>query len=161
MQPLVEHLFRFVMYVMFGLSMEVIYAMHGISMAMGQKVPRRVPVKYVEGFVSAYMIPLHGFGLLFLFEPASDAIAGFHWLLRFAIYAVGISSVEALYGWILDRVLGFYPWEYYALSKFRVFRRGYTLWTLVPNWGIAGLLLEVYTGLIRHLSPHVAGFFGL
>jgi len=41
-----------------------------------------------------------------------------------------------------------------------MFKRGYTLWTLVPMWGFAGMMLEVYSGLLLHLSPHVAGYFG-
>lgn len=159
METLVAHLFRFVLYSMFGLCMEVLFAAHGIDVVLGYKVPRRVPRKYLEGFVSLTMIPLHGLGLLFLFEPGAAAIQELHFTLRFALYAVGITATEAAYGWLCEKVLGFYSWDYYAGSKYRVFKRGYTLWTLVPLWGLAGMLLEPYSQLVKHLAPFAVEFF--
>jgi len=72
---------------------------------------------------------------------------------------LAFSFSEVAWGWILDKSIGFYPWDYYAQSKYKVFKRGYTLWTLVPQWGLAGLFLEVYSDLLRYLSPHVVAFF--
>ncbi len=159
METVVAHLFRFTLYVMFGLCMEVLFAAHGIDLVLGYKIPRRVPRKYLEGFVSLTMVPLHGLGLLFLFEPGSAYVQDLHFTIRFAIYAVGITLMEALYGWACHKVLGFYSWDYYAESKYRVFKRGYTLWTLVPLWGIAGMLLEPYSQLLQHLTPYAVAFF--
>lgn len=150
--------FRFIMYVLFGLTLETIFAVDGIDRALGFPVHRRVPKKYLEGFVSLYMIPLHGLGLLFLFEPASRAIASWPFPLRFVVYAVMISLAEAAWGWMLDKAVGFYSWDYYAASRYKVFKRGYTLWTLVPLWGIAGLLIEQYTRLMVSLTPHAVAF---
>lgn len=158
LESLVSHGFRFVMYVFFGLTMETVFAVDGIERALGCPVPRRVPKKYLEGFVSLYMIPLHGFGLLFLFEPVHALIGAWPWPLRFVVWAVMFSVAETAWGWLLDRVVGFYSWDYYALSRFKVFKRGYTLWTLVPLWGIAGMILEQYTGLMLHLAPHATAY---
>jgi len=122
------------------------------------KIPRRVPRKYLEGFVSLYMIPLHGLGVLLVLEPLILLVAPLHWSLRYVIYSLFITFAEVAWGWLLDRALGFYPWDYYALSRFRMFKRGYTLWTLLPLWGLAGMMLEAYAGLLLHLSPHVAAY---
>lgn len=151
--------FRFVAYVLFGLTMETLFAIDGIERALGCPVHRRVPKKYLEGFVSAYMIPLHGLGLLFGFEPMAALVSSWPWPLRFGVYAAGISAAEAAWGFVLDRTLGFYTWDYYADSRFRVFKRGYTLWTLVPLWGMTGLVLEGYSGLLIHLTPQAVAYF--
>jgi len=150
--------FRFVMYALFGLTLETIFAAGGIDRVLGFPVKRRVPKKYLEGFVSLYMIPLHGFGLLLLFEPLTAAASAWPWPARFASYAVAITFAEVAWGWLQDKVLGFYSWDYYAESRYRVFKRGYTLWTLVPLWGLAGMLLERYTRLMVNLSPHAVAF---
>ncbi len=151
-------IFRFVAYMAFGLVMETIFAVDGIERIMGCKIPRRVPRKYLEGFVSLYMIPLHGLGVLLVLEPLILLVAPLHWSLRYVIYSLFITFAEVAWGWLLDRALGFYPWDYYALSRFRMFKRGYTLWTLLPLWGLAGMMLEAYAGLLLHLSPHVAAY---
>lgn len=157
---LVELAFRLVLYVLAGLTMELLFSVHGIELCLGLKDPlrRRVPRRYLEGFVSVYMIPLHGFAMLLLFEPIFAAIHHLHWSLRFATWALLITAMEAAWGWALHRAVGFYPWDYYRESRFRVFRHGYTLWTLVPLWGVAGLILERYSALLQHLAPAAAAY---
>ncbi len=140
--------FRFIVYSALGLSCEIISSVFLIEFALGAKVHRRVPGKYLEGFVSLYMIPIHGFGVLFAFEPMVFLIAGLHWALRWAIWGILFVFTEALMGFLMDKVLGFYPWDYYADSRFKIFRRGYSLWTLIPLWGIYGLLLEVFVRML-------------
>ena len=159
METAVELLFRFVAYAAFGLVMETLSAVDFIDRALGFPVNRRVPKKYLEGFVSVYMIPLHGLGVLFVLEPAQVVAAEWLWPLRFVIYAAIITGAEIAWGFILDKAIGFYPWDYYAESKYRIFKRGYTLWTLLPMWGIAGMILEQYGELMRHLSPYVSAFY--
>ena len=151
--------FRFVMYTFFGLTLETVFAVDGIERALGYKLTRRVPAKYLEGFVSLYMIPLHGLGLLFLFEPIHALIAGWFWGLRYCVYALLISSAEVLWGVLLHKVIGFYTWDYYAKSRYKVFKNGYTLWTLIPLWGLVGMILEVYSDLMIYLSQYVVIFF--
>lgn len=159
MDTFIEYTFRFCMYVLAGLTLETLFAVFGIERMLGYKLDRRVPKKYLEGFVSVYMIPLHGCVLLFGFEFARDLTSEWFILYRYLLWCVVVTFCEVAWGFFLDKTLGFYSWDYYAKSKYRMFKRGYTLWTLVPMWGIAGLFFEVYTDLMRHLSPHVVEFF--
>ena len=158
MDVVLGYALRFAMYVMLGITLETLFSVSGIDHALGYRVERRVPRKYLEGFVSVYMIPLHGFGLLFLFEPLSLMVRDWPLPLRFAVYAACFSLCEVVWGWTLDKVVGFYTWDYYAKSRYRVFRRGYTLWTLVPLWGVAGLIIEPCSRLALSLTPHAVAF---
>ncbi|MBI2520618.1 MAG: hypothetical protein HYV97_09375 [Bdellovibrio sp.] len=159
MESWIESIFRFTMYVFCGFSMEIIFAVKGIELCVGVPIPRRVPGKYLEGFVSLYMIPIHGFGMLFGFEALHFLIQNWAWPFRYLIWAVTITSAEALGGYIYLKLTGFYSWDYYRLSPYKIFRSGLTLWPLLPLWGVVGLGLEVYSTLLRHLSPHVSQFF--
>jgi len=160
MEVAVPLMFRFVAYVCFGLVMETLCAIDAIERLVGRTIPRRVPKKYLEGFVSAYMIPLHGLGVLFLMEPLVDTVAPLAWPFRWVIYSAGLTISEIGWGWFLDKTIGFFPWDYYSLSRWKIGKRGYSLWTLVPMWGFAGLVLEQYCGLIRYLAPFVSAYFG-
>lgn len=155
---LIEYIFRFVLYVALGFTLEIIFSVTGIERALGFKLHPREPKKYLEGFVSLYMIPIHGFGMLFAFEYVAEYIASFHILVRYLIYCIMISGTEVVTGFIYDRLLGFYCWDYYAKSKYKVFKRGYTLWTLIPQWGLAGLIFEFYSKLLIAISPNAAKF---
>lgn len=147
------------MYVIMGFFIEICGAAMGIDYLLGFSVKRRVPKKYLEGFVSLYMAPLHGFGMLFAFEPVHDFLREYWWGIRYLAWAVLFAAAEAFWGFVLDKTLGFYTWDYYADSRFKVFRRGYTLWSLLPVWGAVGLFLETYSDLLRFLAPRVAEFF--
>lgn len=159
MESLIPYIFRFIFYVFFGLVLEIIFSVDGIERALGCRIRRRVPKKYLEGFVSLYMIPLHGLGLLFLYEPVCAFIEDWFILFRFCIWAFLFTFMEVFWGVLCEKVLGFYSWDYYADSKYKMFKKGYTLWTLVPLWGIIGLMLEHYSRLLIYLSPHVMKFF--
>lgn len=148
-----ELLFRFFMYACLGLTTEIVFSVVGLDFALGTKVSRRIPRKYLEGFVSLYMIPIHGIGILFIFEPLYFAIAGWHWMLRFLVWAASFVFAEAAFGFIMDKTLGFYPWDYYADSKYKIFKRGYSLWTFFPLWGLYGLTLEIFVRLFVGISP--------
>ena len=156
---MISHLFRAVAYVMFGLTMEVIFSVVGIEMVMGTKIPnKRLPKQYLEGFVSLYMIPLYLWIAFLIAEPQVQMPWQPNILIRYIIWAVALAGWEAVYGFAFDAYLGDYPWSYYALSKYKVFKRGYTLWTLVPLWGFVGLIIEQYVSLILYLSPIVEAF---
>ena len=159
METYIPYLFRFLMYTLFGLTMEAIYAAHSVDLTLFGPLKRRVPKKYLEGFVSLYMIPLHGLGLLFGFEAVHALIADWFIVYRFIVWAIFITVAEIGWGFFLDKLLGFYPWDYYADSRFKIGKRGYSLWTLVPMWGFAGLMIEVYSDLMIYLSPHVVTYF--
>ncbi|NOZ01540.1 MAG: hypothetical protein GXP54_06580 [Deltaproteobacteria bacterium] len=159
METFAQYAFRAVMYAIMGMALEVIGAVDGIDRILGFHLERRVPKKYLEGFVSLYMIPLHGFGMLFGFEAVRDLTGDWFIGFRYLVWCVVFTLAEAAWGFLLDRTVGFYTWDYYRNSRFKVFKRGYTLWTLVPVWGVVGLFLEVYSDLLRHLSPYAAAFF--
>jgi len=154
MNVIVEMLFRFVMYVFLGFTMETIFSVTGINKVAGIKVERRVPKKYLEGFISLYMIPVYGFGF-FAFRELFGLIQDWFILWRYLIWCVLITGTEAIFGFAYDKILGFYPWDYYAGSKYKVFKRGYTLWTLAPLWGLAGLLIELYIKIVEFAAPHI------
>lgn len=159
METLIEHGFRLVIYAMTGMALETVCAVDGIERLMGTTLKRRVPKKYLEGFVSLYMIPLHGLGMLYLFEWGRGFSGDWIWPVRYLWWAVMITLCEVAWGFLLDKVLGFYPWDYYADSKYRIFRRGYSMWTLVPVWGLVGLMLERWSDLLVYLSPFVSAYF--
>jgi len=150
---LLEWCFRFTFYVCFGFTLEIVYAVIGIERSVGAPIPRRVPKKYLEGFVSLYMIPIHGFGMLFGFEATAQLMADWAWPLRYLVWAVSITGMEAIGGFIYHKLTGFYSWDYYRLSPYKIFKEGYTTWTLLPQWGLAGMMMEVYSGLLIKLSP--------
>ena len=70
METAIEWTFRFVIHAMTGMALETIFAVDGIERVAATKIERRVPKKYLEGFVSLYMIPLHGLGMLFCLSGA-------------------------------------------------------------------------------------------
>jgi len=154
-------LYRFIMYVFFGLTLETMFSVIGIEKTLGIHLKKRTPHKYLEGFVSLYMIPLHGLGVLFLFEPTYDLLLSWNipFFLRYIFWALTITSLEALYGAFQLKTLGFYTWDYYKESRFKVFPSGLTTWTLLPHWGFAGAMLELYTTLHRYFSPHLINAF--
>ncbi len=151
---LISLFFRFFMYSIFGLFLETVFSVTGIEWVSGLHIQRITPRKYLEGFVSLYMIPVHGFGML-TFEYIFFFIQ--HWpiFFRYVVWCLLITFAEALSGFIYDRVLGFYSWDYYAQSKYKVFKREYTLWTLIPLWGVAGLILEIYVKIVTYISPDI------
>jgi len=155
---MLEYSFRFFIYAVVGLSLEIVFSVLGIEFALGTKISRRVPKKYLEGFVSLFMIPIHGLGVLFIFEPIYFAISGWSIILRFLIWACSFVFAEAAGGFIIDKIFGFYPWDYYALSKYRVAKRGYSLWSLLPFWGIYGLFLEILVRILTGVSPYISSF---
>ena len=151
--------FRFVMYVFVGLSCEAIFSVCGIEFAMGNKIEHRVPRNYLEGFVSLYMIPVHGFGILFCYEYIYFSIQHWHIVFRYILWAFSFAFTESLVGFIYDKIFGFYPWDYYEKSKYKIFKRGYCLWTLLPCWGIYGLFLEIIVQVLVYSSPFIHEIF--
>ena len=151
-----ETMYRFFMYCLVGLTCEMVFSVIGINRALGYKVQRRVPNKYLEGFVSLFMVPIHGFGVLLVFEPLSFLFVNIHWIFRYIIWSSMFVFAEAFAGFVLDKVLGFYPWDYYADSKYRIFKRGYSLWTLLPLWGLYAMFLEVFVKIIYHTSSMIS-----
>ncbi|TNF28678.1 MAG: hypothetical protein EP319_08560 [Deltaproteobacteria bacterium] len=158
-EMLIIFVFKAIFYVFFGCTMEVTFSVFGIERVMQAEVPKRVPPKYKEGFISLYMFPLYALMLPLGFESSYALISEWHWVFRFMFWAISITAFEAIYGWFELKVLGFYTWDYYKLSRFKVFKEGLTLWTLIPCWGIAGMLLEQYAQLLSKFAPIVVSHF--
>jgi hypothetical protein len=155
----VEHLkiylFQIIAFIFFGFTMEIIFSVTGIELALGKKLKKQTPHKYLEGFVSLYMIPIHGLGVTFLFIPLYQKINSFPIFARYLTWCIGFTTCEIIGGFLYHKIIGFYPWDYYKESKYRIFDAGYSLWTLIPLWGLAGLVLEQYSSLIIYLSQYL------
>ena len=105
MRIFVEYGFRFIMYVLFGLSLEVIFSVVGINLVLGYKVKTRVPKRYLEGYVSLFMIPIHGLGILFIFENVYAFAGGWFIVLRYLLWCVLFTVAEVLGGLFYNKIL--------------------------------------------------------
>ena len=152
-------LFEIIAYVFFGLSMEIIFSVTGIERTLGYKLKKQTPHKYLEGFVSLYMIPIHGLGMYFGFKYVFFQVHDLHILWRYLIWSFSFTFFEIAGGFLYHKLIGFYPWDYYKESKWKIFKEGYSLWTLIPQWGIAGLILEKYVLLITFLGTKLPASF--
>ena len=150
------YLFRIIAYVCFGLIMEILFtALSNLADGKITAEDRRL-----RGVVSLYMIPVYGLLLLVMFEPAYYLMQMFtvSWYFRIALWAVLITAMEALCGYLYDRYCHVRPWDY-SSCKDRIFPNGYARWLYVPLWGIAGLVLEVYVAFVLKLSIYVLPAF--
>ena len=151
METVAPYLFRFVAYTFFGLCLEMLFAVTGIERALGCPVHRRVPKKYLEGFVSLYMIPLHGLGILFGLEPVSAPVRRqYH-----KGWAMAPGSVYVAPGSILDNPFT-HPDPQVAVAAYRdLASNGTQIFEIVPgeleikntrhpalNWGWPDVLRE-------------------
>lgn len=136
-------------YVMFGFFMEVFFVM------MSKFIDGKIRGKeiYLEGHTYLWMAPVYGILFIGIFEPVHALISNFDMVFRWVIWGVSFTFFEGLFGYIYDKILGFCPWDYSG-SKWKVFKNGYTKWSLIPLWGIAGLIIEGYsTILIKYSGP--------
>lgn len=154
METIIEFLYRFCSYVMFGFTLEIFFV--AISNIADGSIKGRD--KYLEGKTYLWMVPIYGFLLTLLFEPMSINLMNYGILTRYIIYGFMITVFEGLTGLIYDKLLGFCPWDY-SNSKWKLHPRGYTKVTLIPAWGVAGLIIEKYSELLLYLSPFVSNFY--
>ena len=151
-------IFRTLAYIFFGLVLEITFT------AISNRImPESNPAdgvnlgktKLMRGDVSLFMIPIYA-SIVWMYEPIFSLMYSFNIfiVIRFLIWAVLISGIEALTGFIYDKTLKIRPWDY-SLCKDKVFKNGYTRWTYVPMWGVAGIVIELYVQVLRGLSPHV------
>jgi hypothetical protein len=144
------YLYKAFFYILFGCTMEVVFSVIGIERLVGKKINRRVSKNYLEGFISLYMFPVYAIGLPFFFEPIFNLIKDWNIFSRYLFWSVSITTVEAFLGFISHKLLKFYPWDYYKLSNYKIFKEGYTLWNLIPFWGMAGLAIEFYSSYLNY-----------
>lgn len=147
---IIQSIFKFISYVFFGFTMEICFV--AIAHLLDGKITNED--KRLTGKTYLWMIPIYGFLLLFPFEISFKLIHEWPIYFRFIFWAITFTFFEGISGWGYDRWLGFCPWDY-SDSKFKVHPSGYTKWTLLPAWGIAGLIIEQYSKLIVYLSYYV------
>ena len=140
---------RFVLYGLLGWCAEIVWtaaydALAGDRPAVGSDGRvTRVPLDRAErlrlvGHTYLWMFPIYGLAAL-LFEPAHDAVRALPWVVRGAIYTVGIFAVEYVAGWALRRATGRCPWDY-SYARFSV--HGYIRLDYTPVWFVFGMILE-------------------
>jgi len=151
---LLGSLFKFYAYVFFGLIMEVKFT--AISNIIDGKITEED--KKMKGYVPLWMIPVYGLLLTFVFEPVYFyLIYDLNFILRYIIWCITISGFEALSGFLYDKYMNLRPWDY--RGTYGSILNGYTKWTLIPLWGIAGLFIEQYVKLINFLTPSAIEYF--
>ena len=107
METIIEFLYRFCSYVMFGFTLEIFFV--AISNIADGSIKGRD--KYLEGKTYLWMVPIYGFLLTLLFEPMSINLMNYGILTRYIIYGFMITVFEGLTGLIYDKLLGFCPWD--------------------------------------------------
>ncbi|MCY1013495.1 hypothetical protein OV079_49805 [Nannocystis pusilla] len=90
------------------------------------------------GHTYLWMFPLYGAGGL-LFERVHEAIRGWPWLGRGALWIVLIFIVEYVAGAALCRLTGRCPWDY-SYSRYHL--HGLIRFDYAPVWFAFGLALE-------------------
>jgi uncharacterized membrane protein len=130
-------LLHVLLYGLLGLLVEVIYT---AVYAAAESVVDRIAVDpRFRGHTYLWMAPIYGFGGI-VFEQLFAAIIDWHWLIRMGVYAVLITVVEYICGYIIEKMTGSIPWDY---SKRRWHIHGKIRLDYLPVWACFGLFLEV------------------
>ena len=144
-----EFVFRFIVYVLVGIAIEVSFV--AISKIVDGKIRGRDV--YLEGKTYLWMAPIYGFLLYFVYEPVFMLISQYNVAFRFLVWSVSFTAIEALSGFLYKQLLGFCPWDY-SQSRWKMFKNGYTKWSLIPLWGFAGIGIEFISAFVVALSPN-------
>jgi hypothetical protein len=139
--------FRFLVYGLLGWCAEIVWtatydAVTGTRRADGDTAARartsRAERLRLSGRTYLWMLPIYG-GTALAFEPAHEIARGLPWMVRGALWAIGIFAVEAAAGWGLKRLTGRCPWDY---SYARASVGGLIRLDYAPIWFVGGLALE-------------------
>jgi len=157
--------FRSIMYVFFGLFMELLSTIvYNLTDGNITKQDEKL-----IGRVSFFMIPVYGILLLFVFEFVNGlfpnptvyhSIINGYWyfiFIKYITYCLSITSFEILSGWIYDKYFKVRPWDYSGQKGAII--NGYTKIQLFFMWGIMGLILEFYTYFLKHIDYSIVKFF--
>lgn len=140
-------LFRFIMYGLLGIAVEVIWT------ALYEKIFEKKKGWDLKGSTYIWMFPIYG-TTVFLFEPL-HALMDHHaipWYFRGIIYMNGIFLIEYLFGWLI-RKTGKCPWDYSDQTKYHL--DGLIRFDYIPVWFVLGLTLEHANDLLLKLTPQV------
>jgi uncharacterized membrane protein len=123
---------RFLLYGVLGWCLEIVWT----------GLPKRWPVDWrLAGHTSWWMFPIYGL-LAPLYEPVHAYLRSTKrpWPARGLVYMLGIMSVEAASGWLIERLTGRIPWDYRGSTRWQW--RGLTRFDYAPLWFLLGLGLE-------------------
>ena len=128
---MMQLLFHMLLYGLFGWGVEIVFT--AIKKSVKEKTWK------LEGFTTLWAFPLYASAAVF-FEPLHDALSAIHahWVLRGAIYTLGIYGIELLYGLFMVVLLKMHPWKYSG----RLTLRGYVHFAYAPAWFAFSLFLE-------------------
>ena len=131
---MLELLFRFTCYGLFGVACEALFtaATRGDWSALWRR--------------TAYMFPIYGLAV-FVVEPMHDGLREVSWIVRGLAYTVALFASELASGAALRVVIGRCPWDY---SGERYQFLGLVRWCYAPLWFAYCLALErVHDVLVR------------
>ena len=137
---------RFILYGLGGWCAEIVFT------ATRDRLRGRVSDWKLKGTTYLWMFPLYG-SIVFLYEPAHDAIRAWPWPLRGLVYMAGFFAIEYLAGWLLKRLTGSCPWDYSKWSRWSV--NGYIRLDYAPIWFVVGLGLEPVHDFLVRLTPAI------
>ncbi len=142
---------RFVLYGLLGWSAEIVWT------AATAFVHRRPRDWRLHGHTSLWMFPIYGL-VAPLYEPAHNLLRSWPWVVRGALYLLGIWAVEYATGWLLRRLTGKCPWDY---SHLRGHLHGLVALEYAPVWFVFGLALEPVHDFLVRLTPALQTALGL
>ena len=121
---------RFVAYGLVGWCAEVVFT--GLAAYLRRRD------RTLAAQTSVWMFPIYG-SMAPLFESLHDRIRDRPVPVRLAAYGAGFLAGEYASGWLLRRVLGKAPWDYFD-AKHHV--HGLVRLDYFPIWALAGLAME-------------------
>ncbi|MBI4669421.1 MAG: hypothetical protein HY747_09620 [Elusimicrobia bacterium] len=151
MEKLTYFICSWIFFAMIGLSGEAIFKgtskiIHDI--ASGRGIDWELPCK-----TWLWSIFVYGLSAAVCFHPAAMEFIGvlqWPWPWRGLFYAAAIFAVEFFWGCLLDKTIGFCPWDYRP-ARFAV--RGYIRLDFAPFWFAFGFLLEKAALLFTRAWP--------
>jgi uncharacterized membrane protein len=142
-------IFRFILYGLLGLAIEVIWT------ALYDKIINRKEGWGLQGTTYVWMFPLYGTTVIF-YEPIHILVKHLEWYYRGLIYTIGIFVVEYIAGYYL-RKLDSCPWDYTDNTPFHL--HGLIRFDYAPAWFIMGLILEPVHDFLIQITPLVYSIF--
>lgn len=140
---------RFIIYGLSGICMEVAWtALLNFASERDWRL---------RGESYLWMFPIYGLCAP-LFEPVHDQIRDWPLLGRAVFWSLGITVIELVTGWLLERLTGRCPWDYVeAGARFAI--NPYIRWDYFPCWAIVGLVVERYHDVLVELTPAIRTAF--
>jgi len=137
---------RFLLYGLGGWCGEIIWT------SIRDRARGRVDDWKLKGTTYLWMFPIYG-SMVFLYEPAHDAIRSWAWPVRGIAYVLGFFAIEYITGWLLKKLTGSCPWDYSHWSRYSV--NGFIRLDYAPIWFLVGLGLEPVHDLLVRLTPAI------